>query len=101
LFRTEFGARITEYLQSLRLEKAQFLLKHSDIPIAKVAELVGISSQQYLSRLFHKHVGKTPQEYRRSYNITCNYANVRYEMEPSQGEPPHGDPRRDERSEKV
>lgn len=73
LFRAETGARVTEYLTNIRLEKAKTLLKRTDMPIASVAFLSGISSQQYMSRLFHKHVGLTPQAYRNSYNITCDY----------------------------
>lgn len=73
LFRAETGTRVTEYLTNVRLDKAKTLLKRTDIPIALVASLAGISSQQYLSRLFHQHVGMTPQAYRHSYNITCDY----------------------------
>lgn len=81
LFRTEMGTRVTEYLTNLRLEKAKTLLKRTDIPITYITFLVGISSQQYLSRLFRQHVGMTPQAYRRSYNITCDYdvAGLHYE----------------------
>lgn len=73
LFRTEIGVRVTEYLTNLRLEKAKALLKRTDIPITYIASHVGISSQQYLSRLFRQNVGMTPQAYRRSYDVTCDY----------------------------
>lgn len=81
LFRAETGSRVTEYLTNVRLDKAKTLLKRTDIPIASVAQLAGVSSQQYLSRLFRQHVGMTPQSYRHSYNITCDYvaAKQRYE----------------------
>lgn len=81
LFRMEIGTRVTEYLTKLRIEKAKTLLKRTDISINYIAEIAGISTQQYFSRLFKQHVGMTPQEYRRSYNITCNYevAQVRYD----------------------
>lgn len=73
LFRTEIGTRVTEYLINLRLQKAKALLKRTDIPITYIASMVGICSQQYLSRLFRQNVGMTPQAYRRSYNVTCDY----------------------------
>lgn len=83
LFRTEIGTRVTAYLTHLRMEKAKTLLKRTDIPIAEIAELVGISTQQYLSRVFRQQVGMTPQEYRRSYNITCDYSILQQRYEPT------------------
>lgn len=77
LFRAEIGTRVTEYLTRLRIEKAKSLLRRTDIPIAVITSFVGISSQQYLSRLFKQHVGMTPQAYRRSYNVTCDYEAAR------------------------
>ncbi|MDR3052004.1 MAG: AraC family transcriptional regulator [Oscillospiraceae bacterium] len=81
LFRTELGARVTEYLTDLRIEKAKSLLKRTDIPIASITALVGVSTQQYLCRMFRQHVGMTPQEYRRSYNVTCDYGQARAHYE--------------------
>ena len=34
---------------------------------------IGISSQQYFCRLFKKETGMSPQEYRKSYALTCEY----------------------------
>lgn len=76
LFRTEMGTRVTEYLINLRIEKAKTLLKRTDIPICDIIGLIGVSTQQYFSRLFKKHVGMTPLEYRGSYNTTCNYRSL-------------------------
>lgn len=73
LFRAETGMRVSEYIIQLRLEKAKTLLKRTEIPIATIAHFTGVSTQQYLCRLFKTHIGMTPQAYRRSYNITCNY----------------------------
>lgn len=73
LFRSEVGQRVTEYLIGLRLEKAKTLLKRTDVSIAAITDQIGLSSPQYLSRLFRQHVGMTPRAYRSSYNVTCDY----------------------------
>ena len=40
---------------------------------ASIATRIGISSQQYFCRMFKKETGMSPQEYRRSYALTCEY----------------------------
>jgi AraC family transcriptional regulator, melibiose operon regulatory protein len=66
IFKTHTGRTITEYLNMLRMEKSRMLLGQSDIPIAEIADYVGISSRQYFHLLFKKYTGMTPVEYRNS-----------------------------------
>jgi AraC-like DNA-binding protein len=73
IFQAETGMTIGEYLTHLRIEKAKLLLMHTDIPNASIASRTGISSQQYFCRLFKKETGMSPQEYRKSYALTCEY----------------------------
>ena len=73
IFPEETGMTIGEYLTHLRIEKAKSLLMHTDIPNASIAARTGISSQQYFCRLFKKETGMSPQEYRKSYALTCGY----------------------------
>ena len=73
IFPQETGMRIGEYLTGLRIEKAKSLLMHTDISSASIAGRTGIGSQQYFCRLFKKETGMTPQEYRKSYSLTCHY----------------------------
>ena len=73
IFPEETGMRIGEYLTHLRIERAKKLLMHTDIPSASIATRIGISSQQYFCRLFKKETGLSPQEYRKSYALTCHY----------------------------
>ena len=73
IFPEETGMRIGEYLTHLRIERAKTLLMHTDIPSASIATRIGISSQQYFCRLFKKETGLSPQEYRKSYALTCQY----------------------------
>ena len=73
IFPEETEMTIGEYLTHLRIEKAKSLLMHTDIPNASIATRTGISSQQYFCRLFKKETGMSPQEYRKSYALTCGY----------------------------
>ena len=73
IFPAETRMRIGEYLTHLRIEKAKSLLMHTDIPSSSIATRIGISSQQYFCRMFKKETGMSPQEYRKSYALTCHY----------------------------
>ena len=73
IFPEEAGMRIGEYLTHLRIEKAKSLLMHTDIPNSSIATRIGISSQQYFCRMFKKETGMSPQEFRKSYALTCHY----------------------------
>lgn len=42
------------------------LLTHSNLPIAKIAQSVGFSSQSYFSQVFRKEVHTTPGAYRKT-----------------------------------
>lgn len=65
LFKKETGEGFNHYLVNLRLSKAQELLKENkNLSIADIAELVGFQDPNYFSRLFHKRMGITAQEYR-------------------------------------
>lgn len=78
VFPAETGYRVGEYLTRLRIDKAKSLLMRTDLPSAMIAYCIGVSTSQYFSRLFKQKVGMTPQEFRRSYNLTCQYPASRY-----------------------
>lgn len=64
LFRQATGTTIFEQLAGLRIARARFLLKNTDLPIYAVAEEVGYNSQFAFSRFFHKAMGFSPTSYR-------------------------------------
>lgn len=66
IFKAQTGRTMTDYLNELRMEKSRMLLGKSDIPIAEIADYVGVSSRQYFHLLFKKYTGQTPIEYRNS-----------------------------------
>lgn len=66
-FVTHFKKSFTEYLNSVRIKKAQLLLHERDLPVAEVGGKVGYTDNSYFSRVFKKYVGVTPTEYRRQF----------------------------------
>lgn len=64
LFRQEAGKTITEFVNEKRMEHAAHLLRDSTLQVQTVAQYCGISDVNYFSKLFKRHHGVTPREYR-------------------------------------
>lgn len=64
LFRDAMQQSPQEYIIKLRLEMACTLLNNTKYSIADTAQSVGYSDPRYFARLFQKHYGMTPTEYR-------------------------------------
>ena len=54
-----------QYIVSLRIASAKRLLTDTDYNISQISSAVGYDNALYFSRLFSKHVGLSPSEYRR------------------------------------
>ena len=65
LFKEKAGVTFTDYLISLRIQKAAELINQS-IPLQRVSEMVGYRDSRYFSRLFKNKTGMTPSEYKKS-----------------------------------
>ncbi len=64
LFKREVGVGFSEYLNKVRMQKATKLLEIRDLKVCEIMELVGYSDTAYFIRVFRKHFGMTPNEYR-------------------------------------
>jgi len=60
-------------LNRLRIQRAQALLKKSGKTITEIAFEVGFESSQYFARVFHKLIGLTPTQYRKSQTTLAAY----------------------------
>jgi transcriptional regulator GlxA family with amidase domain len=70
LFQTDLGVTPGEFVERLRIEHARRLLERTDLVPERVAAECGLGSARTLYRLFRKHVGTTPNEYRRRFAAT-------------------------------
>lgn len=64
LFKQAAGRTINEYITLERLNRAKEFLAETNIRLYDVCYKVGYLSPSYFSRLFKKHTGLTPGEYR-------------------------------------
>ena len=66
LFRQQMGTSPTAYLIGLRMERACELLLNTDMSVKQIGISVGYDDPQFFSKLFKKHVGLSPVQYRRN-----------------------------------
>jgi two-component system response regulator YesN len=66
LFRNETGMRIFEYVNRLRMESAQRLLRDTESRVYEVAEKVGYQDVSYFCKVFKETTGTTVSEFRRN-----------------------------------
>ena len=66
-FGIAFGMPPMAYLNRLRIYKAMSLLSSTESSIEDIAESVGIHDRSYFARIFKRHAGVTPTEYRAAF----------------------------------
>ncbi|QUL54315.1 response regulator [Paenibacillus tritici] len=64
-FKQITGENLSDYLTSLRVDKAKTLLQNTNLRLSQIAELVGYEDEKYFSRVFKKTAGVSPREYRK------------------------------------
>lgn len=65
-FKQEFGTTLTEYILSLRLNHAAFLLKTTACSMEECCHAIGLESVSYFINAFKRKYGVTPAKYRKS-----------------------------------
>lgn len=64
VFREQTGTNIVHYINNVRMKKAADLILKGHTYIKEVACAVGISDQFYFSKMFKKHFGISPTDYK-------------------------------------
>lgn len=72
LFHRETGKTVTEYVTHVRMETAANLLRSTQLQIQTVAQHCGITDVNYFSKVFKKHFGMTPRQYRQEQKEGAN-----------------------------
>lgn len=68
-FAKHFGVAPQRYICQVRINKAQHMLEHEDLPIKEIAAQVGYDDELYFSRLFKNYVGIPPTVYRQQRKL--------------------------------
>src|SRR5579884_860066 len=69
-FKTVFGATPADFIETLRLDEARWLLANNDVAIEELATSVGYSGGDVFRRAFERRFGVVPSEYRARF---CGY----------------------------
>jgi AraC-like DNA-binding protein len=64
IFKEDTGTTPLHYVNKLRMEHAADMLRDTELTFAEIGYRVGINNPSYFSRMFKKHTGKSPSEFR-------------------------------------
>lgn len=75
LFKKEMGISISEYITSLKIEKARNLLQYSDYTLTDISNYLAFSSESHFIQVFQKKVGITPNKFRKQ-NFRSDWSQI-------------------------
>jgi AraC-like DNA-binding protein len=70
LFRATYGRTPAQYVSERRIERAQDLLRSTNLTVTEVCTAVGFSSLGSFSSRFRALVGESPRDFQRRYAVT-------------------------------
>jgi AraC-like DNA-binding protein len=94
-FRETTGMSIMNYLIQLRIRLAALLLRDTSLSVSEILYRVGFNDSTHFGRMFRKHMGYSPTEYRQQYcwhpphfwlprqQISEPWRSIRYETSPT------------------
>jgi len=68
LFSQTTGSSFKSHLNIVRIEKSKNLLTSTDYSLIEIANAVGFQDYSYFSKVFKKHIGMLPSQYRNNAN---------------------------------
>ena len=72
IFLKETGKTIHEYVTEFRIQKAKEMLCEQDCKIYILAEQIGYKNTTHFKKVFKKHTGQTPAEYKKHHRTKKN-----------------------------
>ncbi|HLZ58211.1 MAG TPA: AraC family transcriptional regulator [Ktedonosporobacter sp.] len=73
LFRQATGESPHQFVLRQRIERAQRLLRETDMPLTHVALESGFAHQSHLTQAFKRHLNLTPRTYRHDHSIRTHF----------------------------
>lgn len=73
LFKKEVGIPVSEYIQRERIEEAKKLLELTDMSLADIGARLQFNDQSYFTKVFKKHTGMTPRQFRSQNCAAANH----------------------------
>ena len=70
-FNNELSMSCMAYLEYLRVSRAKKELQFGEESISEISQTCGYDDTGYFSKVFKKHTGQTPSEYRRQMKTLC------------------------------
>lgn len=67
LFREKTGMTFRQYLLQVRMEKACYLLRSSDMTVGCIAASIGYADPAFFHKVFRREMACTPEQYREGY----------------------------------
>jgi len=67
-FKEKTGINFSDYIFTIRMNKAMNMLRDTDLKVQEIAPLIGYYTVASFNRVFKRHTGITPSEYRRQHN---------------------------------
>lgn len=68
-FKTATGYTPVDYVQCLRVEEAKQMLEETDDATEAIAVMVGYEDPAFFRRLFKRHTGIMPAQYRQRFQV--------------------------------
>ena len=69
-FAKALGVTISDEIRRIRMQKAASLLIETDLPVSKIATMIGYDSYKNVAKSFRKEMGMSLLEYRKSFGRT-------------------------------
>ena len=66
MIKEHLGVNFSDYIASLRIQRAKELLRDESLSIQEIAEIVGYNDYFYFTKVFKKVEGISPSKYRKS-----------------------------------
>ena len=64
VYKSVTGETVGDYLYRIRMERATHLLRNTDLKITEISAQLGFLAAPHFIKIFKRHYGNTPQEYR-------------------------------------